>query len=154
MQITFFVLFKYLSFAVDTDESKGQSNSLEDSFKPLQVGITNPTPSQQAGSISPPIPSTTIADNGQRTSRPPSSNEQRDGSPKALLSPDTATTGPHFDTSSSPTSKINPSLQNLQNAVPIGPAPVSSTTRDYEQGLSIVFSRSLIPFGNSIWLFF
>ena len=107
---------------------------MEDSFKPLQVGITNPTPTQQSGNVSPILPSSTLADDGQRTSRPTSSNVQQDSSPKAVSIPDT-----QIDTVVSPSSKENQSIQNLQYATPIAPAQTSSTTHDYEQGLSLPF---------------
>ncbi len=133
-EITFFLL-SYLSSLIDTDDTKGRGSSLEESLKPLQVGITNPTPSQQSGNVSPAIPSNTLADDEQRTSRPTSSSGQRDYSPKALPSPDTATTGSRVDATSLPSSKQNQSVQNLPTATPIAPAQSSYTTRDYEQGM-------------------
>ena len=153
IEIILLVLFKYLAFYIDTDEIQGRNSSLEESFKPLQVGITNPTPSQPSGNISPSFPSTTLADDGQRTSRPTSSNEQRDSSPKTLPSLDTAATSAHFDTTSSPTSKQNQAIQNLPYAIPIAPVPIPPTTRDYEQGSSIS-SFAFMSFQKSVFLLF
>ncbi len=113
---------------------------MEDSFKPLQIGITNPTPVQPSGNISPTIPSSTFADDGPRTSRPTSASAQQDSSPKALPSPDTAVTTAPVDTTVLPSSKQNQSIQNLQYATPIVPAQTPPTTRDYEQGLSLLSS--------------
>ncbi|CAF4041131.1 unnamed protein product [Rotaria sp. Silwood2] len=114
----------------DIDDTKGRG-TLEDAFKPLQVGITNQTPTQQTGNISPTIPSSSIPADGYRTSRPTSSTEQRDSSPKRLPSPDTAAANKRGDVSSS--SRQNQSIQNLQSGMPIIPGEVTSTVSDYEQ---------------------
>ncbi len=104
---------------------------MEDQFKPLQVGITNPTPAQQSGNISPTIP----IDDGQRSSRPTSSSTQQESSPKTLPSPDTAAaaaTATHVEP------QQNQTIQNLPYAVPLTPGQTPATTLDYEQGLSLV----------------
>ncbi|CAF1208220.1 unnamed protein product [Rotaria sordida] len=111
----------------DIDDTKGRGSSFEDSFKPLQVGITNKTPAQQTGSISP----TNLPPDEYRTSRPTSSIEQRDSSPKRLPSPDRIATSTHDDITSS--SRQNQTVQNLTSAVPIAPTGTSSTIPDYEQ---------------------
>ncbi len=133
-----FLFLNNFRFLIDTDDTKGRGSSLEEAFKPLQVGITNQTPSHQSGNVSPNLPSSTLADDGQHTSRPTSSSEQRDSSPKALPSPDTAVTSTRIGTTPSSSSKQNQSVQNLQNAIPIAPVQTSSTTHNYEQGLSII----------------
>jgi len=134
--IFFLNIFRF--FLIDTDDTKGRGSSLEDSFKPLQVGITNPASSQQSGNASPNISSSNFTEDEQRTSRPTSSSQQRDNSPKGSSGLDIATTKP-VDTTYSQSSKGNQTIQNLQNAIPIAPAQTSSTSRDYEQGLSIIY---------------
>jgi len=117
-----YFFFKYLSFLIETDDTKGRSSSLEDSFKPLQVGITNPTPAS-------------------------------DSSPKVLPSPNTAITSTPVDTTSSPSSRENQSVQNLQKVIPIVPVPIPSTIRDEEQGLLIIYIFLIPIFSNVIFLF-
>lgn len=126
----------FLSFGIDTDENKGRTSSLEESFKPLQVGITNPTPTQQSGHISPTFPSITITDD---TSPPPIFDDRRRTPPKSLPGPDSTGTGAvRQDAILSPTSKQNPTIQNIQYAVPILPGQSSSTIHD-EKGGSFLF---------------
>ncbi|CAF4469790.1 unnamed protein product [Rotaria socialis] len=107
----------------DTDDTKGRGNTLEDGFKPLQVGITN-----QTGNISPTPPS-------NLSSRPTSSIEQRDSSPKALQISDTTSTSARGDI---PSSRQNQSIQNIPAAIPIVPIDTSYSTPDYEQKTSQV----------------
>ncbi|CAF0730470.1 unnamed protein product [Rotaria sp. Silwood1] len=114
----------------DVDDTKGRS-PLEDAFKPLQVGITNQTPTQQTGSISPTTIPSILPGDGYRTSRPTSSIEQRDISPKRLPSPDRAATSTRGDINSS--SRQNQTIQNLQTTTPIIPGEASSTVPDYKQ---------------------
>jgi hypothetical protein len=120
----FYLFFKYLSFLIEIDDTKGRGSSLEDSFKPLQVGITNPTPA----------------------------SEQRDNSPKVLPSPDTAITSTPVDKTSSPSSRENQSVQNLQKVIPIVPVPIPSTIHNEEQGLLIIYI-SLIPIFSNVIFF-
>ncbi|CAF1569314.1 unnamed protein product [Rotaria magnacalcarata] len=106
----------------DTDDTKGRGNTLEDAFKPLQVGITN-----QTGNISPTPPS-------NLSSRPTSSIEQRDSSPKALQISDTTPTSARGDI---PSSRQNQFIQNIPTVIPIVPINTYSTP-DYEQKTSQV----------------
>lgn len=126
-------------FSLDTDDTKGSNNSLEESFKPLQVGITNPAASQQSGSASPNIPGSTFGDDGQRTSRPTSSAEQRDSSSRGLPSPDTAAKRTAIDSTSPPSAKGNQTAQALGNIAPIAPDQLSPTKSDYDQGFLIIY---------------
>lgn len=121
-----------LLFGIDIDEIKGRNGSLEDSFKPLQVGITNPTPTQQSDHISPTFPSITITEDA---SPPSSSNDRRRSSPKSSPTSDAAGTGVRHDPNS-PLSKQNPTIQNIQYATPIVPNQSSSTAYD-EKGSSL-----------------
>lgn len=104
---------------------------MEDSFKPLQVGITNPTPTQQSGHVSPTFPSITITGD---TSPPPISEDRRRSLPKSLPGP---------DTTGSQTSKQGTTIQNIQYAVPLVPGQSSSTVHD-ETGESISIFLLLI----------
>ncbi len=103
-------LLKYVFFSIDTDDTKGRGGSLEDSFKPLQVGFTNPA-----------------------------STDQRDSSPKVLPSSGTAVTSTRDDRTPSPSSRQNQTIQNIPYAVPITPSKTSTKPSDYEQGLSIIY---------------
>ncbi|CAF0852377.1 unnamed protein product [Adineta steineri] len=116
----------------DADDIKGRNSSVEDSFKPLQVGITNPTATQQAsGNVSP-----NLVDDRQRGGRP-TSYDQRDNSTGALPSPGTAAGASNRgDTTSSQPSRSNQTIQNISNAVPILPDQGSSPRSDYDQGSS------------------
>ena len=131
IEITFLILF-----GIGIDEIKGRNGSLEDSFKPLQVGITNPTPTQQSGNISPTFPSITITGDVS----PPSSslNDRRRSPPKSSPTFDAAGTGVRRDPISSQ-SKQNPTIQNIQYATPIVPGQSSSTGYD-ENGLAFLLS--------------
>ena len=107
---------------IDADESKGRNSSLDGSLKPLQVGITNPAGSQQSANTTP-----NHNDSTQRTSRPTSSDRQRESSPGS-----NANRGG---------SRSNETLQHIPAAVPITPGQPSSTKRDCEQGMFILIMR-------------
>lgn len=126
IEITFLIFLTSLLFRIDIDETKGRNGSLEDSFKPLQVGITNPTPTQQSGNMSPTFPSITIT--GDVSPPSSSSNDRRRSPPKSSPTPDATGTGVHPNSSST---KQNPTIQNIQYATPIAPGQSSST--DYDE---------------------
>lgn len=126
---------------LDAKDNKGRDGSLDDAFKPLQVGITNPTPAQQSGSISPNASRTGPVDEVQRVSRPASSSGNRDSSPKTVSSPVTVPASTVQERPPSPSSKASSSIQKIQEATPIAPAQAVSTSSDYEQGQSLrIFS--------------
>ncbi|UJR25322.1 hypothetical protein I4U23_006673 [Adineta vaga] len=100
----------------DADDVKGRNSSLEDSFKPLQVGFSNPTSSQQPGNAT-----SNLNDDKQRTSRPISSNEERDSLPNQSRPADT----------NRDNIRTNQTIQNIPAAVPITPLQ-----RDYDEGNS------------------
>lgn len=117
-------------FDLDSQETKGRAGSLEDSFKPLQVGITNPTAAQQSGDVSPNLPRIIPTDETQRTSRTTSSTGQRESSPAVVPIVETIPTRPIHERSASPVSKTAgpSSIQKLAETIPTVPATTTTTS--------------------------
>ena len=126
-----------LRFYLDSTDQRARDRSLEDSFKPLQVGITNPTQVQQSAGLSPNSTLNRLPDGLQQATAVPVMVESHATPPGQRISPRILEASSSDEQTSSSSNRQQVSAQRIVEATPIVPAPVAtSSSQIKEEGRS------------------
>ena len=111
------------------DEPKKRRSIMKSAFKALQVGFTNPSPTQTSRRSSARNHSVSFCDAEQRIVQSPLAVVRQQNSPKAPSSPNLEVTSNRLVKTPSPSLKHKETINNIVNATPITPVQMSPVMR-------------------------